>query len=97
VEQLTAFLTLEDPLSDETEAAIEAAYADLEVDVGGIGEAFGWDADGDGVQLHLLAEEPERVIAVLAGTIAALGARPPARVVATDPATGVTLYERELP
>ena len=95
-EALTAFLSIEDPLLDETEEALEEALGDLEVDVGGIGELVGWDVDADGVQVHLLAEEPERVIAVLAEALPALGARPPTKLVASDPASGAALYKRLL-
>jgi hypothetical protein len=95
-EALTAFLSIEDPLHDETEDALEEAFGDLEVNVGGIGELVGWDVDADGVQVHLLADEPERVIAVLVETLHALGARPPTKLVASDPASGTPLYERWL-
>ena len=95
-EALTAFLSIQDPLGDETEAAIEDAFGDLEVNLGGIGEVVGWDADAEGVQLHLLADEPERVIAVLVDTLHRLDVQPPSPLVASDPTTGTRLYERSL-
>jgi hypothetical protein len=96
-EALLVFLTVEDPLGDETENAIEEAFGDLDWRLGGIGEVVGWDAAAEGLQLHLMAEEPERVIAVLAETLRALDVRPPSKLVASDPASGETLYERSLP
>jgi hypothetical protein len=95
-EALTIFMTVQDPLGDETENAIEEAFDDLEVRIGGIGEVVGWDADADGLQLHLVAEEPERVIALLSETLHALDAKPPSKLVASDLASGDTLYERSL-
>lgn len=95
-EALTVFLSIQDPLGDETEGAIEEAFGDLEVSSGGIGEVVGWDADADGVQLHLLADDPERVIALVVETLHRLDVQPPSKLVATDPTTGATLYERSL-
>ena len=95
-EALTIFLTIEDPLGDETENAVEEAFDDLDVRLGGIGEVVGWDAAAEGLQLHLLAEEPERVIAELPETLHALDVQPPSKLVASDPASGDTLYERSL-
>ena len=95
-ETLTVFLSIQDPLGDETEEALEEAFVDLEVDLGGIGEVEGWDADADGVVLHLLADEPERVIALLVATLHALDVQPPSKLVASDPTNGSTLYERSL-
>jgi hypothetical protein len=48
------------------------------------------------VRLHLEADEPERVIAVLVETLRRLDVRPPSKLVASDPMTGETLYERSL-
>lgn len=93
---MTAFLSILDPLGDETERAIDEAFYDLEVRLGGIGEVVGWDAYADGVQLHLSADEPERVIAVLIETLQALDVRPPSKLVASDRASGAILYERSL-
>ena len=73
-EALTAFLSIQNPLGDETEDAIQEAFDDLEVSLGGVGELVGWDADADGVQLHLLADAPERVIALVVGTLVVGGA-----------------------
>jgi hypothetical protein len=95
-EALTAFLSIENPLHDETEAAIEAAFDDLEVSLGGIGELVGWDADADRVELRLVADEPERVIALLVETLRTVDVQPPSRLVASDPANGTKLYERNL-
>lgn len=93
---LTAFLSIQDPLDVETEDAIEEAFSDLEVSLGGVGEVVGWDADADGVQLHLLADEPECVIAILVETLHTLDLQPPSKLVASDPTNGATLYERSL-
>jgi len=95
-EALTVLLSIQDPLDDETEEAIEEAFDDLGVDLGGIGEVVGWDADADGVQLHLMADEPERVIAVLVDALPRLQVQPPSRLIASDPTSGATLYERPL-
>lgn len=95
-EALTVFLSIQDPLDDATEDALEEAFVDLEVNLGGVGELMGWDADADGVQLHLLADEPERVIAILLETLRTLDVRPPSKLVASDPTNGATLYERSL-
>jgi len=95
-EALTTFLSIQDPLDDETEDALEDTFGDLEVSLGGIGELVGWDADADGVRLHLLADEPERVIALLVETLRTLQVEPPSRLVASDPDDGTTLYERSL-
>jgi hypothetical protein len=64
--------------------------------LGGIGEVVGWDANAEGVQLHLLADEPERVFAVLIETLHTLDVQQPSTLVASDPASGATLYERSL-
>ena len=45
----------------------------------------------------MLADPPDRVIPLLVATLEALGAQPPSRLVASDPETGDTLYERALP
>ena len=95
-EALTTFLSIQDPLADEIEDALEAAFGDLEVSLGGIGELVGWDVDADGVQLHVLADEPERVIALLVETLRALEVQSPSKLVASDPDDGTTLYERAL-
>jgi hypothetical protein len=95
-EDLTVFLTVEDPLDDETEDAVDEAFGALEVRLGGIGEAVGWDLSAEGVQLHVIGWEPERVIAELTQTLHALGAQPPSKLVACDRASGDTLYERSL-
>ena len=95
-EALTAFLSIRDALGDEEEA-IRAAFDNLGWKLSGIGEVVGWDADVDGVQLHLLADEPQRVIPLVMETLHALDVPPPSKLVATDPATGATLYERSLP
>ena len=96
-EALTVFLTVEDPLGDETENAFEEGFDDLDLQLSGIGEVVGWDASADGLQLHLMAAEPERVIAVLTETLHALDVvQPPSRLVSSDPASGHTLYERSL-
>jgi hypothetical protein len=96
-EALTAFLSIPDPLGDETEEAIQEAFDDLDGRLSGIGEVVGWDADSKGLQLHLLADEPQRVIPLLIEAVQALDMPPPSKLVATDPATGATLYERSLP
>jgi hypothetical protein len=96
-EALTAFLCIHDPLGDETKQAIEEAFDNLDWRLGGIGEVVGWDADATGVQLQLLADEPQRVIPLLIEALRPLDVPPPSRLVATDPATGATLYERSLP
>jgi hypothetical protein len=36
-----------------TENAVEEAFDDLELRLGGIGEVVGWDAGAEGIQLHL--------------------------------------------
>jgi hypothetical protein len=95
-EALTAFLSIPDPLADETEDALDEVFGDLEVDLGGIGEVIGWDANADRVRLALRADEPERVIAVLVATLRRLDVRPPSRLVASDATTGATVYERSL-
>jgi hypothetical protein len=95
-EALTAFLSTQDPLHDETEDALDEAFSDLEVNLSGVGELEGWDVDADGVQLHLLADEPERAIAILVETLHRLDVQPPSRLVASDPTNGTTLYERYL-
>jgi hypothetical protein len=95
-EALTAFLAIQDPLSDETDEAITTAFEDLELTLGGIGEVVGWDAAADGVQLHLLADEPERVTPLLIQTLRTLDVQPPSKLVAMDPASGATLYERSI-
>ena len=95
-EALTAFLSIQDPLDDGTEDAIEEAFDDLGVSLGGIGEIVGWDADAEGVQLHLVADEPEPVIALLVDTLHRLRVQPPSRLVASDPTNGARLYERSL-
>jgi hypothetical protein len=94
---LTAFLSVPDPLGDETEEAIQAAFDNLDWRLTGIGEAVGWDADVKGLEMHLLADEPQRVIPLLIEALQALDVLPPSKLVATDPATGATLYERSLP
>jgi hypothetical protein len=96
-EALTAFLSIPDPLGDETEEAIEEAFDNLDWRLSGIGEVVGWDADSKGLQLHLLADEPQRVIPLLIEVLHALDVPPPWKLVATDRATGATLYERSLP
>jgi hypothetical protein len=97
-EALTAFLAIPDPLGDETqEEAIEEAFGNLDWRLSGIGEVVGWDADIDGLQLHLLAEEPQRVIPLLLEALHALDVPRASKLVATDPATGAILYERSLP
>jgi hypothetical protein len=95
-EVLTAFVSISQPLEEETDEAMTAAFEDLEVGLGGIGEVIGWDAAADGVQLHVLADEPKRVIALMIGTLRTLDVQPPTRLVASDPASGATLYERSL-
>jgi hypothetical protein len=95
-EAMTAFLSISDPLTDETEEELDEVLGELEVDVGGIGEVVGWDVDAEGVRLHLEADEPERVIAVLVETLRRLDVRPPSKLVASDPMSGETLYERSL-
>jgi hypothetical protein len=96
-EALTAFLSIPDPLGGETDEAIHDAFDELDRRLSGIGEVVGWDADVEGVQLYLLADEPPRVIRLLIEALRALDVAPPSRLVATDPATGATLYERSLP
>jgi hypothetical protein len=97
-EALTVFLSIPDPpLGDRTEEVIQEAFDNLDWRVSGIGEVVGWDADVKGVQLQLLADEPQRVIPFLIEALHALDVRPPSKLVAADPATGATLYERSLP
>jgi hypothetical protein len=95
-EALTAFLSIPDALGDEEEA-IRAAFDNLDWKLSGIGEIVGWDADVNGVQLHLLAHEPQRVIPLLVEALHALDLPRPSKLVAADPASGATLYERSLP
>ena len=95
VEALTAFLSIPDALGDGEEA-IRAAFDNLDWKLSGIGEVVGWDADVNGVQLHMLADEPQRVIPLVMETLHALDVPPPSKLVATDPATGATLYARSL-
>jgi hypothetical protein len=59
-EALTAFLSIPDPLGDETKDAIQEAFDDLDWRLSGLGEFVGSDADVNGVELHLLADEPQR-------------------------------------
>jgi hypothetical protein len=96
-EALTAFLFIPDPLGDETKDVLEEAFDSLDWRLSGIGEVVGWDADVNGLQLHLLADEPQRVIQLLIEALYALDVPPPTKLVATNPATGSTLYERFLP
>ena len=96
-EDLTALLSIPDPLRDEKKEAIEEAFDELDWRLSGIGEVVGWDAAVEGVQLHLLANEPQRVIPVLIEALHALDVPRPWKLVATDTATGAALYERHLP
>jgi hypothetical protein len=96
-EALTALLSVPDPLEDETTEEIQEAFDKLDWKLSGIGEVVGWDADIQGVQLHLLAHEPQRVIPLVIEALRALDAPRPWKLVATDPATSATLYERSLP
>jgi hypothetical protein len=96
-EALTAFLSIPDPLGDETDEATKEAFDNLDGRLTGIGEVVGWDADVKGLQLHLLADEPQRVIPLLIEALHALDVPPPSKLVVTDPATGAILYERSLP
>jgi hypothetical protein len=96
-EALTAFLSIPDPLGDETREAIQEGFDNLDWRLSGIGEVVGWDADVEGLQLHLLADEPRRVIPLLIEALHALDVAPTSKLVATDPATGAILYERSLP
>lgn len=86
-----------DALADDTTEAVDEAFENLDADLMGIGEVVGWDADLEGVQLHVWAEEPERVIAIILAALRTLGTKPPWRLVAADPKTGTILYERALP
>jgi hypothetical protein len=95
-EALTAFLSIPAPLGDETEEAIEEAFDELDWRLSGIGEVVGWDVDVKALQLHLMADEPPRVIPLLIEALRALEVPPPWKLVATNPATGATLYERSL-
>jgi hypothetical protein len=96
-EGLTALLSIPDPLRDEKKEAIEEAFDELDWKLSGVGEVVGWDADVEGVQLHLLANEPQRVIPLLIDALHALDVPRPWKLVATDTATGAALYERDLP
>ena len=96
-EALTASLSIPDPLGDETEQAVQEAFDNLDGRLSGIGEVVGWDADVRGLQLHLLADEPRRVVPLLIEALQAFGVPGPWKLVATDPATGGTLYERSVP
>jgi uncharacterized protein YuzE len=93
-EALTAYLSIADPLADETGDELDDVFGDLEVDLGGIGEVIGWDVHADGARLHLAAEEPARVIAVLVPALRKLPVASPWRLVASDPETSEELYER---
>jgi hypothetical protein len=95
-EALIAFLSIPDPLADETEDELDEVFGDLEVDVGGIGEVTGWCVDADGVRLFLAAQEPARVIRALIETVRRLDVRPPSKLVANDPDSGAKLYEQTL-
>jgi hypothetical protein len=96
-EALTAFLSIPGALGDETRKAIQQAFGHLDWRLSGIGEVVGWDAEANGLELHLLADEPQRVIPLLMEALDALDVAPTSKLVATDPATGATLYERSLP
>jgi hypothetical protein len=96
-EAFTLFLEITDALADEREEALGEVFDDLNRNLMGIGEVVGWDADATGVQLLLLAEQPERVFATTVAKLRTLGAKPPWRLVAVDPVTGTTLYKRFLP
>ena len=74
--------SIRDPLDDAIEDAIEEDFDELEVNLGGIGEIVGWDADADGVQLH--SDEPERVIALLVDTLHRLPVQTPSRLISGD-------------
>jgi hypothetical protein len=96
-EALTAFLSIPAPLGDETAEAIEKAFDELDWRLSGIGEVVGWDTDVKALQLHVLADDPTRVIPLLIEALHALDVPQPSKLVATDPATGAILYERSLP
>jgi hypothetical protein len=68
-EALTLLLTMTDALAEDTEAALDTAFEDLDASLMGIGEVVGWDTDSNGVQLHASAEEPERVITTIVASM----------------------------
>jgi hypothetical protein len=96
-EALTLFMGITDALADGRMDALEEVFDHLEASLMGIGEVIGWDADSAGVQLHVSAEEPERVISTMVADLRTLDAERPWRLVAADPETGTILYERFLP
>jgi hypothetical protein len=91
-EVLTAFLSVALPFNEE----VDEVFQRLDGKLGGIGQMIGWDASPEELRLHVLADEPERAIALLAETLRELPVQPPTKLVARDPDSGAPLYERSL-